>query len=207
MLATGYGCKRCPSIALFNYSTWSKIQMFITELFLIELYVWNIELNILDLSVSLFKTERRCLDFCLKIFITASKKVLSIGQTHSITTYLDQVQMFLLPQIYSPSQTRQRVRIFFAAIISTASYRTNWFNMWSTRIVLILEIFNCLQRVQGYLKTDAMEQYLQTRCLLPLHCKVSLPRRNFFIACMDAGFSQGGISWNTLVECARLHHK
>jgi len=166
-------------------------------------------LNTLELSGTLFKTERRHLDFCSKIFITASKKVLSICPTHSVTTYLDQVQIFPLPQIYFRSQTRQRVRLsfFFTAVISTASFRTNRFNMWNTRVVLVLKIFNCLQRAQGYLKTDTMEQYVQTRRLLALHCKACLPQTNFFIACMDVGFSQGAISWNTLVECVELHRK
>lgn len=205
VLATAYGGKRCPSTAFFNYSTWQKIQIFITKLLIIE-YMSGI------LNWIYWTSQHPCLkqkgDICLKIFITASRKVLSICQTYSVTTYLDQVQMFPLPQIYFQSQTRQRVRFFFfAAVISTASFRTNWFNMWSPRVVLLLEILNCLQRMQGYLKTDTMEQYIQTRRLLPLHCKACLPQTNFFIACMDADFSQRAVSWNTSVECVKLHHK
>lgn len=113
VLATGYKGKSCPSTAFFSYSMWQKNTNIHYQAGFNSIYVWNIELNILDLSGSLFKTEKRHLDFCLKMFITASKKVLSICQTHSVTTYLDQVQMFLLPQIYIQSETRKRERLLF----------------------------------------------------------------------------------------------
>lgn len=77
--------------------------------------------------------------------------------------------------------------------------------MWSTRVVLVLETFSCLRRAQGYLKRGTVQQYVQTPRLLPLHCQACLPQTNFFVACVDAGFSLGAVSWNTLVECVKLH--
>lgn len=110
----------CPSTAFFCYSNWQKNTNIHYQAGFNSIDVWNIVLSILDLSGSLFKTEKRHLDFCLKMFITASKKVLSICQTHSVTTYLDQVQMFLLPQIYIRSQTRKRERLLFFFLPSLA---------------------------------------------------------------------------------------
>lgn len=45
--------------------------------------------------------------------------------------------------------------------------------MWSSGVVLIVELFVCLQRAQGYPKTGTMDQYLQTRPVPPLHCRAS----------------------------------
>lgn len=179
--------KSCPSTAFFSYSTWPKKNTNIHyRAGFNSIYAWNIELNILDLSRSLFKTENRNPDFCLKMFITASKKVLSICQTHSVTNYLDQLQIFLLPQIYIRSQNRKRERIlfFFSAIINKASFRTNWFNMWSRGVVLILELFICLQRTQGYLGTGTMDQHLHTCPVPPCTARQAMPSTATFFHCL-----------------------
>lgn len=177
-------------------------------MFLIE-HIWNIELNVLDFSKSLCKTERKHLDFCLKIFITSLKEVLSICQTHSVTTHLDQVQMFLVPQIYFASPPRQRVRFseIFAVVISTASFKTCWFNVDSAIIVLILEV--CLTTLENrVLSANRLSRAAHTNALsVPTALRGMLPEASFVIARLNAGSSEGAVSWNTLVECVKLHQK
>lgn len=49
--------------------------------------------------------------------------------------------------------------------------------------------------------------HTQVLCSPALQGKPCLPQADFLIACIDAGFSYGGTSWNTLVQCVRLYHK
>lgn len=56
--------------------------------------------------------------------------------------------------------------------------------MWSSGVVLIVELFVCLQRAQGYPKIGTMDQYLQTRPVPPRTARQAMPSTGKFFHCL-----------------------